>query len=108
MTCEALAFDFDDPRIGEVRHRDPTSSVEAAQVVDANRQRDVLARELRSEIHGLTADELESRTGFKREHIASRLAQMRRWGDVYTSGKRINHHNIAVQIWFLSSTARPT
>lgn len=104
MTCDQLSLSLpSDPRRGATRRRGCVSSLEGARMVDASRQRDLIARELAGALHGLTADELEERLGIKREHLASRLSQMKRWDEVYTLGKRVNANGIAVQLWFLKA-----
>lgn len=101
-----LTLSLDDPCIGQTRRDDCQSSVDGARLVNAQRQRDVLARELAGALHGLTADELEDRTGIKREFIASRLKQMERWGEVESFGHRKNGNGIAVKIWYLRHQPR--
>lgn len=88
------------PTQGQARRNDPRSAVLAARSVDARRQRDVLLRELKATTVGRTCDELEAATGIPRYVVASRLAQMRRFGDVEPFGLRENPHGRQVQVWW--------
>lgn len=99
---EQLILDMRDSRIGGSRKRDPRTSVEAARTCDAQRQRDVLLRELNAAFHGRTCDELEAATGIPRYIIASRLAQMRRDGWCEPFGVRQNERGRSAQVWYVS------
>lgn len=88
------------PTAGRSRRSDPETSREAAKTARVAHQRNTILRELAG--GGKTADDLAGPCGTHRSVVSSRLAQMRRDGQVECVGTVENDVGRRVQLWVLA------